>query len=145
MKRHIKYIGILFEDVLRAVAVVDVPVDDCHAIEPVLTPSGSGGDSRAIEKAEAEGLVRLCVMARRAHERKSATHLTTHHAANSCQHAANSCARSALCILVIVYGTVALWLAQSPLIRFLAHRARSCRHVLHMLRCVHGEQLRIGR
>ena len=84
-------------------------------------------------------------MARRTHERKSATHLTTHCRKRGLENAANSCARSALCILVIVYGTVALWLAQSPLIRLLAHRARSCRHVLHMLRCVHGEQLLIGR
>ena len=46
------------EHVLRAVAVVHVPVDDQHAVEPVLRRRHAGRDRDVVEQAKAHGAER---------------------------------------------------------------------------------------
>ena len=50
---------------LRAIAVMDAPVDDQHAIEPQFIDGGSRGDGYVVEEAEAHGPARQGVMSRR--------------------------------------------------------------------------------
>ena len=59
------------EDVLRAVAVMDVEVDDRDALGAMLRARIEGGDGGVVEQAEAHGAVRFRVMAGRAHWQKA--------------------------------------------------------------------------
>jgi hypothetical protein len=67
MDRHGEHVAARVEDALRAVAVVQVDVEDRDAAAGPGQPLG--GDGRIVEKAEAAGEVGEGVVARRAAER----------------------------------------------------------------------------
>ena len=56
------YLGIFIEDVLRAVAVVDIPVGDQDAREAVHLLGVVSGQGDVVEKAETHALARRGVM-----------------------------------------------------------------------------------
>ena len=68
MERDREHVGAAVEALLRAVAVVDVPVDDGDALDPA-RPRPLGDEGLVGEEAEAVGLGRLGVVAGRPNER----------------------------------------------------------------------------
>ena len=71
--RHEQDIGVRVEDVVGAVAVVDVPVDDHHPREPVRSRGAPRGDRDVVEEAEPHpprGLGVVPGRAQRAHARR---------------------------------------------------------------------------
>ena len=52
MDRDVQDVGARGEDVVRAVAVVDVPVEDQHALEPAEPDRMLRGDRDVVEQAE---------------------------------------------------------------------------------------------
>jgi hypothetical protein len=69
MDRNREHIGPFVEDTLRAVAVMDIDVEDRHAL---VLQAQMGGPNRAIdEKRKTAGNIAIGVMARRAAERAS--------------------------------------------------------------------------
>jgi hypothetical protein len=66
------------EDVLGAVAVVDVEVDDGDALQAVLGHGVGGADGDVVEEAEAHGPVALGMVARRAHGAEGGVVLVAH-------------------------------------------------------------------
>ena len=65
-----KYRAVFFKDVLRAIAVMDVPVDDRHFVAAAFGPQVVRGHRRIIEEAKAHNLLDFGVMARRPHAAK---------------------------------------------------------------------------
>ena len=63
----IEHVGIGPEDVLRAVAVMHVEIDDRHPLGVIALARVIGGDGRLVEEAEAHGAVLLGMVAGRAH------------------------------------------------------------------------------
>mmetsp|Transcript_8743 Transcript_8743/g.25689 ORF Transcript_8743/g.25689 Transcript_8743/m.25689 type:complete len:327 (-) Transcript_8743:20-1000(-) len=80
VQRGVQHRAVLFKDVLDAVAVVDVPVNDQHALhaEPRARDRRRHGD--VVEEAEAHRLPCLAVVARRPHHRQRVGQLSRHHA-----------------------------------------------------------------
>ncbi|MFO0570233.1 MAG: hypothetical protein U0263_31615 [Polyangiaceae bacterium] len=76
--------GIGEEDLLRSVAVVDVPIDDDHALGPVGAGMGRGHGG-VVHQAEAHGAVRPGVVARRANERQAIAGLAAEEAVDEGQ------------------------------------------------------------
>ena len=74
VRGDVQHVGVRLEDVLRAVAVVQVPVDDG---DPANTagPQECGRHRHVVEEAEAHRAVALGVMAGRPDEREAALHL----------------------------------------------------------------------
>ena len=62
----IEQVGIGPEDFLGAVAVVDIEIDDGHALRIIAAAGIMGGDGHLIEQAEAHGLARFRMVAGRA-------------------------------------------------------------------------------
>ena len=67
MRRAIEHAGIAPEDVLRAVAVVDIPIEDRDAPGAVPLLRMTRGNRRVVEEAEAHGSHPFGMMPRRAH------------------------------------------------------------------------------
>jgi len=63
MHAHIEHAGVAPEDRLGAVAVVHVPVDDQHPLQPVLRLGMAGRQGDVVEDAEAHAPLRLGVVA----------------------------------------------------------------------------------
>ena len=70
--------GIALEAGLRAVAVVNVEIDDSDFLELIFLLEILGGDGDVGEEAEAHGAVGLGVMARRSRGRERTLHLAGH-------------------------------------------------------------------
>ena len=68
MERQVEDAGVVPEDVLRPVPVVDVPVENRHPLEPVLRLRRPGRDRGVVEEAEAHRAVGRRVMAGRPDE-----------------------------------------------------------------------------
>ena len=64
VQRDVEDARVVPEDVLRAVAVVDVPVEDRHPLEPMLRLRRAGRDRDVVEQAEAHRPVGRRVVAR---------------------------------------------------------------------------------
>ncbi len=64
--------GVRLDERLRPVAVVDVPVDDEHAIEMMVAASVMGRDGHVAEETEAHGAIAERVVARRTNGREAA-------------------------------------------------------------------------
>ena len=71
--------GIGPEDVLAAVAVVHVPIDDGDAVYAVHRPGMAGGHRSVVEQAEAHGAGALGMVSRRPHGREGVPGLACHH------------------------------------------------------------------
>ena len=67
MRRRVEKIGVALEHRLRAVAVMDVEIDHGDAAQPVIGACVQAGQRHVVEQAESHRLVRLGVMAGRAH------------------------------------------------------------------------------
>ena len=78
MSAEEEHTAVLIKDVLRAVAVMHVPIDDEHLVRAVFALGVAGADTDAVEQAEAHALIRSGVMAWRAHSAKSVVHLARH-------------------------------------------------------------------
>src|SRR4029453_13460034 len=78
MGRHVEHAGIVLEEMLRAVAGVQVPVDEEHARDAAL-PQVGGRDGDVVEEAEPHGPRALRVMAGRPHQRDAVPHLAGEH------------------------------------------------------------------
>ena len=117
MQRDEEYVGIGLEDVLRAIAVVHVPIENRHALDAMVAPSGRGCDCGIVEEAEAECLVALGVVARRTHQRKRAAHLAEQHRLCRLEGRARSTACRALRRLVVIDCAIALWFTMNAVIR----------------------------
>ena len=83
---------VLVEDVLRAVAVVIIEVDDEHAADAVDLLEIARGDGDVVEDAEAHAAVARCMMARRPNGTERILQAAGHHAVDGVQHAAGGCA-----------------------------------------------------
>ena len=70
---------VVAEDVLGAVAVVDVEIDDGDPCQAVRLQGMRGGDGDVVEEAEAHGLVAGGVVAGRAAGDEGVVHLAAHH------------------------------------------------------------------
>ena len=60
-----KYRAVFVENILRPVAVVDVPVGDQHSLDTMFALRIAGGECNVVKHAEAHALLRPRVMARR--------------------------------------------------------------------------------
>jgi hypothetical protein len=67
MGREVLHRGVALEDVLRAVAVVDVEIEDRDSGKPVRGERLSCACGHAVEKAEAHGALAFGMVAGRAH------------------------------------------------------------------------------
>src|SRR5207244_12649361 len=76
--RDVEDVGIALEAVLRPVAMVEVPVDDRHALDAVALEPGRR-DRHVVEEAEAHGAIALGMVPGRAHEREAVLHLPCQH------------------------------------------------------------------
>ena len=79
MRRDVEHMRIGFEDVLRAVAVMDVVIDDGDLARAEMTRVG-GGDRYIVEQAEAHRARALGVVPRRPHDRDRGPVRSGHHA-----------------------------------------------------------------
>ena len=77
--RGVEHAGILPEDVLRAVAVMHVPVDDGDAFGPMRCLRVAGRDRGMVEEAEAHGALALGMVPGRAHRDEGIARLAGHH------------------------------------------------------------------
>ena len=77
--RAVHHRAVAPEDVLRAVAVMDVPVDDRDALGAMRLLRVPGGDRGIVEEAEPHGAGALGVMAGRAHRREGVPGPPRHH------------------------------------------------------------------
>ena len=80
MQARVEDGGVLFERVLGAVAVVDVPVEDQDLLEPVSALEVAGEDRDVVEQAEAEGEGALRVVAGRTGEAEPVMEVARHEA-----------------------------------------------------------------
>ena len=79
MQRDEEYTWISIKSILRAVAVMNIPVNDHHTLEAIgLARVVSGGDG-VVEDTEPHGAVAHSMMSRRAKERVGVAHLAIHH------------------------------------------------------------------
>ena len=78
------------EDLLRSVAVVGVPIDDCYPIQSVDSARMLSRDSDVVEDAEAKALVDAAVMARRPDQRVSIVDFTADDSIDSSDRASSS-------------------------------------------------------
>ncbi len=87
MGRRVEHLGVVFETVLGAVAVVDVEVE--HPDAPN-TPGARGeqADSDIVDQAEAHRLRVLGMMARRAHHRDRMFYRSVEHPVDAVHHGA---------------------------------------------------------
>ena len=85
--------AVVVEDVLRAVAMVDVPIDNQHAGEPVLLLRVARADRNVVEDAEAHAARGSGVMARGPHGAEGGVGLLTAHQVDGAQHASHGFGR----------------------------------------------------
>uniref|UniRef100_A0A182V1E0 Uncharacterized protein n=1 Tax=Anopheles merus TaxID=30066 RepID=A0A182V1E0_ANOME len=133
--RDVQHVRVLLEDVLRAVAVVHVPVDDQDAPQPVPLDRMPGRHRDAVVDAEAVRRVRLRVVAGRAHHAHARPGAALQHVLHHGQHRAGRHAGARVRARVEVDRVV--------LVGRLLHRARLA-HLAdeaHVLRPVHQAQL----
>ena len=71
--------AIVEKDVLCTVAVVDVEIDDGHALKAVLFDGVGGADGNVVEQAESHGTAIFGMMPRRAHVAEGIAHLAFDH------------------------------------------------------------------
>ncbi len=83
----VEYRGVLFENVLGAVAVVDVGVNDAHPLDAVLHLQVAGGDGDIVEVAKPHGLVPLGMVAGRTDGAERVVQLTFHDPPGGVQYA----------------------------------------------------------
>ena len=74
------------EDFLGAVAVMHIPIDDQHALDPVIPPRVPRANRDVVEHAEAHSAIRGRVMSRRAHGAKRALCFSAHDCVNRRHH-----------------------------------------------------------
>ena len=86
--RDREHVGVLVEHRLRAVAVVDVPVDDRDAIHAAHRPGVRRGDGQVAEHAEAHARRRDGVVARWAHQRVGVVDGCVEHGVDAGDHGA---------------------------------------------------------
>uniref|UniRef100_A0A8W7PBL6 Uncharacterized protein n=1 Tax=Anopheles coluzzii TaxID=1518534 RepID=A0A8W7PBL6_ANOCL len=133
--RDVQHVRVLLEDVLRAVAVVHVPVDDQDAPQPVPLDRMPGRHRDAVVDAEAVRRVRLRVVPGRAHHAHARPGAALQHVLHHGQHRAGRHAGARVRARVEVDRVV--------LVGRLLHRARLA-HLAdqaHVLRPVHQTQL----
>ena len=75
VRADVEDVRVVLEDVLHAVAVVDVPVEHHHAADAEAAAGGGDGDADVVEQAEAHRVVVLAVVAWRAHDRQRVAEL----------------------------------------------------------------------
>ena len=80
-------------DVFSAIAVVNVKIDDGHALKAVPLQRVFGGDSHVVEKAESHCLVAAGVVPRRAHRAEGVFHFARHHRVGRRQRRASAAQR----------------------------------------------------
>ena len=107
MQRHKQHRRVVVEDLLRAVAVVDVPVDDEHAPHAVLPHRCARRHRHRVEEAEAAHPVGARVVARWPHDGKAGAHPTGAHGLGEREHAAGGAPRGARRRLVEVHVVAA--------------------------------------
>ncbi len=88
MQRDGEHRRVVEEDLLRPVAVVHVPVDDRHALDPALALRPAGGDRDVVDEAEAHRRAALGVVARWAQQRERVVELAVEHRLDGAQQAA---------------------------------------------------------
>ena len=71
---------------LRAVAVMHVPIDDEHVVEPQLAGRGSGPDGDVVEQAKAHCRVFECVVSGRTHQAQGALVFARYHSGDGVGH-----------------------------------------------------------
>ena len=79
VRAQVQHARVVFEDRLRAVAVVHVEIDDRHALQLAVLDRVRGGDGRAVEQAEAHRHVAGRVVARRTHRAERALRIAVQH------------------------------------------------------------------
>ena len=75
MRGGVKEIGIVPENILRAVAVMHVEIDHRDALEPMRVTQMQCADRDVVEEAKAHRALALGMMAGRAHGAKGVRHL----------------------------------------------------------------------
>ena len=86
MEGGIEHTRIRLEGVLRAVAVVNIPVDDEDSFQVVNLLKMAGSNGHIIKQTKAQGGVSLGMMARRSHQAKGISNRTFHDSLSCCQH-----------------------------------------------------------
>ncbi len=79
MRRAVEHARVLVEDILRAVAVMRIPVDDRQALQAKHVEGIARCYRNMVDKAEAHRTATCGVVARRADERKGIGHLPADH------------------------------------------------------------------
>ena len=80
--------GSALEDVLRAIAVVRIEIDDRHALELMPTHQMFGRNCHVIEQAETQRLIRFRMMTRWPDGTERSRDIPRHHLVAGCQDAA---------------------------------------------------------
>lgn len=86
MDAHVEHLGIRLEDVLGAIAVVHIPVDNQDALQPKFPYGILGSNGNVVEYTEAVRLIRLGVVAGRANVADAAARLPAQDTVDSLQH-----------------------------------------------------------
>jgi hypothetical protein len=79
VRRAKKHTRVAPKDLLRAVAVVSIPINNRDALRPMRLLSMSGCNRGVVEKAEPHSFGPLRMVAGRAHSREGVADLTGHH------------------------------------------------------------------
>ncbi len=87
MDTEVKHVRVVVENLLRAVAVMHIPVDDQHLRKFVLLLDVAGGDGHIVQQAEPHGPVARGVMAGRADGTKRIVDFTCDDGINGRQNA----------------------------------------------------------
>ena len=88
MYAHVEHLGIGLEDVLSAVAMMNVPVNNQYALQAIFPYRILCGNGHIIEYAEAMRLIRFRMMTRRSDIANAAAGLATQHAVHRLEHGA---------------------------------------------------------
>jgi hypothetical protein len=82
MKTDVEHGGIVLKDVLCAVAMVDVPIEDCDLLCSMPLQGVTGSYCGIIEETESHRPVALCMMSRRSNGTEGRTHFLTQNQVN---------------------------------------------------------------
>src|SRR5881296_2914530 len=90
MGAEVEHRAISVEDILRPVAVVDVPVGNQDAADAVFSLRVAGADGDVVEDAEAHAFGRRCVVSRRTDDAEGVPGFSPNHSIHTVQNRAGS-------------------------------------------------------
>jgi hypothetical protein len=94
VKREEEKIAVILEEVLSPISVMDVPIEDGNALQPLRCTERGGSDGDVVEQAESHRALVLRVVARGADERETGPKLAASDALRELDRASGRKARN---------------------------------------------------